>query len=577
MCNLSLTSLSLNKISECLSYFNNCLELVRGQFDIPDKIQMLKELVYIFFRIDSLQNYYEKNLHLQQNQNPTTETINRDVPEDDESMINRMASKTLFALHRTLRENNIEFWIKCLNEEAKKLRSIKDINGYVFVLINSFAANFYQTGKITETVKTNFSKILKIYAEQYNKDLKLKEKNLTVIFTDFKNRIDTAMEIYKKLLDTESELNNIIHNLHPDNINESLINNNTKTIKEINEKLNLNPVVNTAIANKILIKIFFKHALKMLAKNQETPEIYNSEKICPSLSSDMRNQLELALKLLENDEFDFSTINIFNINSEITKSLKLLFENLIAIRNKCLLYKYFKLYMCKTFDVDDILVKRHKKIQIFMENRVDVICSGGAITKVHFSSSGFSKYYYKVNPENKTLIIYKNQTAYEEKEEKPYKVIPFTEIKEVVYGLTSENLKKRYKNISEKNLKSPWLFLSLMLNKRSIDLYFDTEESLVNWFYGLNYFIKGYKIPTKIISISKFIITKLKLKLITNLKEIAERDEKNPNKSLLILTQLNNYVNTNQMGFDSLTFVQVLLLFRKIKDKQNSNQSVIYK
>jgi hypothetical protein len=179
-----------------------------------------------------------------------------------------------------------------------------------------------------------------------------------------------------------------------------------------------------------------------------------------------------------------------------------------------------------------------------------------------------------LNVENKSLYIFKSQAAYEQNEDKPKKIIPISDLKQITYGLTSENLKKRFKNLSEKNLRSPWLFLSLILTKRSIDFYFENEDNLITWFYGLNYFIKGNNIPANIISITHFILTKLKLKLITNLKEIAEKDEKNPNKSLLILTQLNNYVNTNQMGFDSLTFTQVLLLYRKIMEKQNGQLNI---
>jgi hypothetical protein len=106
------------------------------------------------------------------------------------------------------------------------------------------------------------------------------------------------------------------------------------------------------------------------------------------------------------------------------------------------------------------------------------------------------------------------------------------------------------------------------MNKRSIDFYFDNEESLSSWYYGLWFYIKKNRLNVKAPCISQFVLRKTKLKLIQKLKEIAERDEKNPNKSLLILTQLNNYITNNEMGFQSLTFIQVLLLFRKIKEKQ---------
>jgi hypothetical protein len=109
------------------------------------------------------------------------------------------------------------------------------------------------------------------------------------------------------------------------------------------------------------------------------------------------------------------------------------------------------------------------------------------------------------------------------------------------------------------------------MNKRSIDFYFENEESLCTWFYGLTYYIRTHRLETKVPSVSQFVLRKAKLKLIQKLKEIAEKDEKNPNKSLLILTQLNNYISTNEMGFQSLTFIQVLLLYRKIKEKQAGN------
>ncbi len=155
-----------------------------------------------------------------------------------------------------------------------------------------------------------------------------------------------------------------------------------------------------------------------------------------------------------------------------------------------------------------------------------------------------------------------------ENKDKPYKSIPISEIQSIVYGLSSSNLRKRYKNLNEKNLNSPWLFMSLMMNKRSIDFYFDNEETLCTWYYGLWFFIKTNRLPIKSPCISQFVLRKTKLKLIQKLKEIAEKDEKNPNKSLLILTQLNNYIINNELGFQSLTFIQVLLLYRKIKEKQ---------
>ncbi len=166
-----------------------------------------------------------------------------------------------------------------------------------------------------------------------------------------------------------------------------------------------------------------------------------------------------------------------------------------------------------------------------------------------------------------SLLIYKNEKAFLLKPDKPYKSIPFSEIKGVIYGSSTENLKKKFKNSKDKKFNSPWLFLSLDINKRSVDFYFENEDQILTWFYGLSYFIRAYNLTTKIMPVYQFVMTKLKLKLICKLKQLSESDEKNPNKSLLILTQLNNYITTHEMGFNALSIVQVLLLYKKVYEK----------
>jgi hypothetical protein len=146
----------------------------------------------------------------------------------------------------------------------------------------------------------------------------------------------------------------------------------------------------------------------------------------------------------------------------------------------------------------------------------------------------------------------------------------------VLYGVTSENLKKRYKTLITSNLKEPWLFISLYLsNNRTIDLYFSDISKLTTWFYGLNYFIKGYALNTKIMSVSGFLLKKFKLALVTNLKDMAESDEVSPHKTVLVLTQLKNYAQSNNYGFHSLSFLKIFLLYYKIMRERNGGKDVI--
>lgn len=188
--------------------------------------------------------------------------------------------------------------------------------------------------------------------------------------------------------------------------------------------------------------------------------------------------------------------------------------------------------------------------------------------KIHYSSSGKSNYVYQIDPKDEKLIVYKNANAMNNA--KTSKLIPIADIKQIVYGITSENIKKKYKNIVKTKQKQPWLFLSLILPKRSIDLYFEDEENLKCWFYGMNYFKKSYAISTEIMTVSGFLLKKLKLKLISKLKDIAETDEKDPNKSILVLIQLKNYAMNNNYGFYNLSFLKIFLLYKKIMKSRQS-------
>ncbi len=51
------------------------------------------------------------------------------------------ATKTLNVLHEFLKDNVVNVWIRCLSEELNKYKNIKDVNGYVFALLNQYCAN----------------------------------------------------------------------------------------------------------------------------------------------------------------------------------------------------------------------------------------------------------------------------------------------------------------------------------------------------------------------------------------------------------------------------------------------------
>ena len=526
LANLSLTSLSLNKISDCKNQFNNCITLIKNNKNSNFfKLQMLKELVFIFFRVDSLSKFYEINQNIFENNlgediwnNSSNENINNNNQ-------NKVANKCLFGLHKTLRENNIKYWFNCLNEEVSRCKKNKESSGFIFLLINQMAASFCYKGKINDSIKTTLSNIVKYYQEQYNKDLKLKEKKINNILNDFKLRMDTAVEIYKRIWDLENELN-------------------------ANNNININNNENNEGTNKFLIKILFRHALRYLSK----PENQNDE---------IKNQIEMSMKLLENDEIDCSMISILNVDNEITKSLKLLFENLLIIRTKSILKLHlnkFKLNTLNYIKMSDKMKQKYVISEAFLKAKLEKLAQGFELTKFHYTSKGHTKHFYKIAPINGTynLFIYKTLS-----EKKAVKVLPLSQIMKLTIGCVSDNLKKRLNPNNVIQNYHPWLFLSIYFPKRTIDLYFENDEQINDWFEGIYYYMWKISFNKNLPNFNLFFLTKLKLKLLYKLKDM--------NVNLSILDQIKAFEKENEIEFQSLPISKSILLYVKICEKLGRN------
>ena len=526
LANLSLTSLSLNKISDCKNQFNNCITLIKNNKNSNFfKLQMLKELVFIFFRVDSLSKFYEINQNILENNFGEDIWNNSSNENTNNNNQNKIANKCLFGLHKTLRENNIKYWFNCLNEEVARCKKNKESSGFIFLLINQMAASFCYKGKINDSIKTTLANLVKYYQEQYNKDLKLKEKKINNILNDFKLRMDTAVEIYKRIWDLENELN-------------------------ANNNININNNENNEGTNKFLIKILFRHALRYLSK----PENQNDE---------IKNQIEISMKLLDNDEIDCSMISILNVNNEITKSLKLLFENLLIIRTKTILKEHlnkFKLNTLNYIKMSDKMKQKYVISEAFLKAKLEKLAQGFELTKFHFTSKGCKKHFYKIAPNNETynLFIYKTSS-----EKTAVKILPLSQITNLTVGCVSDNLKKRLNPNNVIQNYHPWLFLSIYFPKRTIDLYFENDEQINDWFEGIYYYMWKISFNKNLPNFNLFFLTKLKLKLLYKLKDM--------NVNLSILDQIKAFEKENEIEFQSLPINKAVLLYVKICEKLGRN------
>ncbi len=105
-----MTCLALNKINEAVKYNLNVIEIINKEINTVEKLSLLKEVVYIYFRIESLQKYYDNNQKAFSEEEETKiknmELNNKDNNQGqnkENPTTQRLISKTLFLIHKFLR------------------------------------------------------------------------------------------------------------------------------------------------------------------------------------------------------------------------------------------------------------------------------------------------------------------------------------------------------------------------------------------------------------------------------------------------------------------------------------------
>lgn len=537
--NLSLTLLASDKIKESINYVNQIIELIRSIKDVNLQLTFLKTLLDIFFRIDSLieNNLLNKNI-FDLNEKIVLTNDYKDMEENHQKIVN----KILYFFHKFLRENDFDSWIQCLNDESENFKFMKDYNGFIFCAFNQYVSLYAKNVNNLPQVKPKIMNLCKILTGDKEKFMG-EEKPAEQILQDMKEKIEASVTIYNKIYELEEEIKFKIQQYKNHIANSELL------------------AKSKSKSNKIFIRIFLKYALNYIDsinKNNSDDNINLFQ---------MKNQIDLTLKLIEKDELDLSNVQILNIDPDINNSLRILFENLLFIKYKFSLSKTFKHYMYQTLGYksrEDLLYIKERKFNTFLVKNFQIICEGDILTKINFSSSGKKEHFYKLIPEENIIRVYQKKT------DKNFKTINFSEVKKFGYGVNSENLRKRFKNMKYTSLKNPWQFFSIITIDRSVDLYLE-ETKLNQWFYGIYYHLKKNESTRKIISVNNFLITKLKLKLMNNLKEHYELNRKiennNPYKELINNLLQGKYIfyfiAYLDKGIQNFSFAKIFLLYLK--------------
>ncbi len=184
---------------------------------------------------------------------------------------------------------------------------------------------------------------------------------------------------------------------------------------------------------------------------------------------------------------------------------------------------------------------------------------------MNYSTSGRKEHFYQISPTEKCIKVFKKQGN------KAPGSIFLTDIKKCVYGVFTENVKKKFVSMQNAKLNIPWLFFSILTEKRSIDFYIE-EKDLIVWYYGIKKFLEINDESDKLISVSGFLLQKLKMKMIYQLNEELKKQVV-PDKNLMKFSKLINNKNNGKLFFIIIIvkdifktpFTSILLLYLKIK------------
>ena len=513
--NLTIAYLSLNKLDDSISTFKTLCDILETKENSEIQLNLIKSVLYNFFRVDSIitiNENYKKKIIIDENDIDKTE-IHKNI-----------IRKIINAFHSYLKNNDIKIWINCLNEEIENLKILKDYNGLIFSIFNLESSIYIKSLNEKDNINkqsslSKFSSLIKALVGEKNFD----ENKIDSILNCIKNKMEQAVYMYQTLYNLETKISMKLNK-------KEIIKTSSNNKKGLIDKNNINSIV--------FLKLLLKYANKYVNFN-----ISDS-----TLSKQIKNQIDITLKILSNEEIDHSSINLNNLSPEITKALIILFNNLLSIYSKCKLQNCFNLYRKTILSLK--IKERNTLIDEYIDSCYKEIQRGDSILKINLNSNGTKTHYYKLNYERDSIQIFQK-----DKDSKVDKEIFLYSLIKITFGISSQNLKKKIKLLS--NSDQPWLYMSFIFKEGSIDLFLN-EEQVKQWFYGLSRHLNIIGKDYKIISKCKFILNRCKMKMANELITYSKKGLIKDSNSNSIIKNL----NTN--GNNKISFIKLFLLYNKI-------------
>ncbi len=516
--NLILALFIKNELNTSMKVMNSMIDIINQQKENLNKLYILKNIIFILFRCKSLTGQKYKYLD-----NKILNQVNEmnSLDDDDDTIMKYSIHQLFEELNNYLKTNNLEQFFESIVKLRDSLNKLNDYNGLIFIIyseiemmyINQLKIKNLNNNSITFDGSSDINIKISALFQAINNPIKNKieiSHNLENIELLFNQKLETASKIYNLLCENEIYIYELI-----------------KQENVIKESINYDLVKK----NKKLEQGTFKQFLINIIK-QIICEIENIENNITKIQ--VISQLQHTITILENNKNIYFSENIMEpclkiIKKTIEKKLNYIIKNIYLKFKKA---KYFKIFQINSNR--KLIEFNNEKLKNFYNYQYQNVIEGNIIAKLNLGNNGIKEHFYIVNNNNEQIDCYKNKSS-----GKPYKILKFNQIIKVTFGLKTQNLINKIKNVPHSY--EAWKFLSLNTNKYSLDLIFNSEVTTKKWFYGIQYILKNTNRQYKINSTSGFIILKLKMKLASKLGKNTRDSHTFP----FVKTMLNYYKKKN--------------------------------
>ena len=482
LCMCLLTIYSYN--DSCISILNDIIHIISQEKNLYQQILCIEYINNILFRVKSLEiNDYKKD-----NNNSLYGSLNYGNSEDEYNEINQFL---IHSLNNFIFTNNFEPWIKSLNWLYKKMEQINDDSGIIFVLFNQQMAIFmkneekvYNNSNRSNIVNINelneakvrLTALLKAVSEGFNNNNNINqiiplinEEFVNNVIKDYKLKLFIIRKIFQLMHSFEEQTKNRIYERNKFGINSYFGGQNI--------------LDNNQTENKLIF--LFKKTINYFEENIQDPNLKNQ----------LINNVQKTLDLIHSKKIDVSKIDIGALDEEINQY----FINEDKNNNNNKDIKKFN------NEIDE------GKLQKFFKSKYKYIYNGDTIEKLNYNNKNLKEHFYQIDKGKDYFQAFKSNNKNPDKNYEFYNII------QICYGVKTENINNKLKTLKSKGKYIPYLLMSLVLKKRTIDLVFNDDESAKSWFYGLYHHLKITNRKYKIGSCTGYILFRIKCKLINKL------------------------------------------------------------